>query len=44
MGLAACKERRRMELTLGHHGAILDFAAAEPRAPLYEETTILGAM
>ena len=29
LGLAACKERRRMELTLGHHGAILDFAAAD---------------
>ena len=29
MSLAACKERRRMELTLGHHGAILDFEAAE---------------
>jgi len=29
--LAACKERRRMELTLGHHGAILDFATAEER-------------
>ena len=26
--LAACKERRRMELTLGHHGAMLDLAAA----------------
>ena len=32
--LAACKERRRMELTLGHHGAILDLAAAELRADI----------
>ena len=29
--LAACKERRRMELTLGHHGAILNLGATELR-------------
>ena len=34
MDLAACKERRRMELTLGHHGAILNLAAAELRADI----------
>ena len=32
--LAACKERRRMELTLGHHGAILDFETAAERADI----------
>ena len=32
--LAACKERRRMKLTLGHHGAILDFATAAQRADI----------
>ena len=26
IGLGPCKERRRMELTMRHHGAILDFA------------------
>ena len=31
-----------LEMSMRQHGAILDMAAAE--LPLYEETTILGAM
>jgi len=32
--LAACNDWCMMEVTLGHHGAILNFAAAELRADI----------
>ena len=34
MYLAACSDWYMMEVTLGHHGAILNFAAAELRADI----------
>ena len=34
MYLAACNDWYMMEVTLGHHGAILNFAAAELRADI----------
>ena len=35
--IAACKERRMLGVTLRHHGAILNLAAAAPRADITQE-------